>query len=515
MNHPTPKGSQPPGKRNRYFKHKYVTANDFRLEQSYGIQRRHLINRTALGWGVVAGFELQHGEPLPEGHLLSGPGLALDQHGRELHLAQERLLAGADFLLLEGLVELARHAREELNSDQRAKLRRPCLLQAHYAEQGVDKVRFGDNCDCGDDEWNHVQETVVFSLIPLPKEGGVDLNRCPGCACCDGDNHGDNHGDNPGRKPEREARAHDRGPHACLCEWVEHRPLPPQHAELCNWRGTLVALHDPVPLGLVTIGFDSCGNALIVSLDNDCAPRKLVKNNDLLFDLIRGCDLTHIAAISWGDWHRRREPVPWPEFVRWFPRPLEESDADQTLQSGQGRGHKFDQVQAGKIDYVPHRGKPGHDAWCHDWKKHPPVATKFQVEFSGPVRVETLSEDVITFTIHVPDERSGWLEPVRVPILRLAPDAPREGDPEGSTRRVTIEVSGDWADDEIWDRNTLVRHARARAEIEIRGDYIIDCKGQALDANAVGLRPAPSGNGSPGGNYLSVFHIVPGELSKA
>ena len=38
-----------------------------------------------------------------------------------------------------------------------------------------------------------------------------------------------------------------------------------------------------------------------------CGPRRLVKRNDLLFDLIRGCDLTRISAIGWRDWHRGRE----------------------------------------------------------------------------------------------------------------------------------------------------------------------------------------------------------------
>ena len=45
-------------------------------------------------------------------------------------------------------------------------------------------------------------------------------------------------------------------------------------------------------------------------------------------------------------------------------------------------------------------------------------------------------------------------------------------------------------------------------EIEVRGDFIVDCNGQTVDANAVGLSPAPTGNGTPGGTFLSSFHVT-------
>jgi len=44
-------------------------------------------------------------------------------------------------------------------------------------------------------------------------------------------------------------------------------------------------------------------------------------------------------------------------------------------------------------------------------------------------------------------------------------------------------------------------------EIEVRGDFIIDCNGQAVDANAVGLSPGPTGNGTPGGTFVSRFKV--------
>jgi hypothetical protein len=55
----------------------------------------------------------------------------------------------------------------------------------------------------------------------------------------------------------------------------------------------------------------------------------------------------------------------------------------------------------------------------------------------------------------------------------------------------------------------VFRDEVSRVEIEVRGDYIVDCNGQAVDANPVGLRAAPSGNGTPGGTYVSTFSVAP------
>ena len=45
-------------------------------------------------------------------------------------------------------------------------------------------------------------------------------------------------------------------------------------------------------------------------------------------------------------------------------------------------------------------------------------------------------------------------------------------------------------------------------EIEIRGDLILDCSGQPVDANSIGLQAAPTGNGTPGGTYFSTFKVM-------
>ena len=470
-----------PGKRNRYFKNKYITASDFRLEQEYGIARRRLLSRAALGWGVVAGLDLESATPVPlptpspgpvpASALLCRSGLALDRHGRELYLPGDITLAGSDCLLLGGFFELAQRLKAGMEAPPAQGL--PALLQIHYAERGTDRVRTSESCNCGENEFGHVQETVVFSLQPLPQGCPDNESPCQGCQCHFGAGQPGPDGSPP--PPDGSASPHDRGPHACLCEWVAARALPHDEADLCNWNGTLVAKNDGVALACVTLFFDACGHARIGPVTDQCRVRRLVKNNDLLHDLIRGCDLTRIDQTSWFKWHRSKDSMSWSDFAAFFPEPPElQERGRQDEQSGD-----------------------------------PAVPTRFAFGFSAPVRVVTLQRDAVAITFYVPDDRSGWLGPVRMPITRLIPDAPLPGDPEGSTRRVTVEVSRAWARDEIWTRTALIRPARSRAEIEVRGDFIIDCKGQALDANAVGLRPAPSGNGSPGGTYLSTFYISP------
>jgi hypothetical protein len=52
-------------------------------------------------------------------------------------------------------------------------------------------------------------------------------------------------------------------------------------------------------------------------------------------------------------------------------------------------------------------------------------------------------------------------------------------------------------------------------EFEVRGDLIVDCNGQTVDANSFGLCPAPSGNATAGGTLLSTFKVEPArEMSR-
>jgi hypothetical protein len=67
-----------------------------------------------------------------------------------------------------------------------------------------------------------------------------------------------------------------------------------------------------------------------------------------------------------------------------------------------------------------------------------------------------------------------------------------------------------WVKDEVQKGGeSWLGERRFRIEIEVYGDFILDCHGQAVDANPVGLRAAPTGNGTPGGTYRSNFRVEP------
>ncbi|OCN02804.1 hypothetical protein A7X67_02810 [Clostridium sp. W14A] len=70
--------------RNRYEKGMLLTAEDQEQQQAYHVEKRRLLNRLAIGSGVVNGFSLGTDD---DGTVLTiGAGLALDFAGREIYL---------------------------------------------------------------------------------------------------------------------------------------------------------------------------------------------------------------------------------------------------------------------------------------------------------------------------------------------------------------------------------------------------------------------------------------------
>jgi hypothetical protein len=80
--------------RNHYFHGKMLSVRDLADEQKYFNQKRWLINRMVLGWGIVCGLDVA----LENGCLVVGPGLALDCCGHELLVCEPRRLKAARFI---------------------------------------------------------------------------------------------------------------------------------------------------------------------------------------------------------------------------------------------------------------------------------------------------------------------------------------------------------------------------------------------------------------------------------
>jgi hypothetical protein len=216
-------------------------------------------------------------------------------------------------------------------------------------------------------------------------------------------------------------------------------------------------LANGIPLARVGLRWNECGAPEFTAILDDWGPRRLVKRNDLLFDLIRGCDLTRISEISWKSWHRRPELVDWTEFAAYF-------------EAGTGK--------------------------------------EFTVTFSGPVQRATVTVDCFAMSVVVADS-SGWGEPRRVPLADVRLSEPDPRDPTGSTRSATLVFDAEWLADELarTKKHSLFSRGPSLVEIEVRSGFILDLWGQAVDGSPIGAQPAPTGNGSPGGRFLSPFRV--------
>jgi hypothetical protein len=455
----------PSGLRNNYFSGKRITADSFRVEQDYQIERRRLLNRAIHGWGVVYGYAVR--ESRVAGRLAIGAGLALDPMGRELAQPDSMVLAFDDVLLFdERGTRITRPKHRKRDDGWNEGFENECwLLAVHYAEQSVSPQSLPDPCACERREWDHVCETVRYSLQRIPCDACCEPQDCElDCECHHGpccrnlDDRATEH--RPAEPSEPACEPASRGGCRCLCDHLTCLEIDGECPELCAIEepcggNVRLDLDHRVPLACVRLARDECDELVFDPCIEDCGPRRLVKRNDLLFDLIRGCDLTRISAISWADWHRN--DVSFDNFMQFF---------------------------------EPTSNELG-------------TRTKFTVHFSKPVQAKTVKADCFTITAAFHEREGGWREVLHVPIVDVHIEPQN-----GLVTWATFVVRSRFIKDAICGAETRFDAYGATVEIHIHGDYILDCNGQAVDANAVGLRPAPSGNGTPGGTFISVFKIL-------
>lgn len=451
------------GRRNRFYSRKRITPDTWSVEQDYQQQRRRLLNRAIHGWGVVYGFPLD----LLEDDACSGDGgkrlgvgagFALDPCGRELLQVDKLPVQVADCLAFDrkgGYLEPPEQPRgaREPNFPWPPEREKLCfLLQAHYAERLISPVALRDPCQCEGQEWDQVCETVRYSLTPIDcaqccRDDGCELEcKCTRGPCC----------------PESDHKPTPRGGCGCLCQHLLELDPTPECCSLTTvGKGLRVDLSQGVPLACVRLGRDRCGDWTFSEVADVCGPRRLVKRNDLLFDLIRGCDLTRISSISWSDWHRNK---------------------------------------SGIVGFDAFKSKFGTETSAGSDQNR----TEFWIEFSGLVDVATIKPDCFTMTLIARDDYDGWGRTLRVPIVGVEID---EAGHEGYSTRACILVDANWVGG-AFDRNSVFSSGITRFEIAVRGDYLLDCNGQMVDANARGLQAAPTGNGTPGDTFYSTFLIA-------
>jgi hypothetical protein len=462
-----------PSERNRYFRDKRLTVADFELEQGYLIERRRLINRAMLGWGVVEGFAI---DPRAAGVAI-GPGMALDRRGRELVACDTVELSAPGDLLWLDKGECGWSAGDPpAEPDEKEQRPGHYLLRAHYAESWVDGVRIDDDCGSARCEGNHVCETVVYSLTPIQLcPPGV-----PNCPCEKDDNDRDKDAPRWSQEPPANGDphvvdVHDRGPHDQLADWslARHHPGMCARAHLTRVGHLHVALDDGVPLACVAIAF-TCGKAHIAAPIDDHGSRRLAYPNNALFDLIRGCDLTRIQDVGWHRWlpHDRRR-VPFDKFAAMFVAPPRASVGPK--------------VKKGRT-------------------RRPPVDTKFWVTFSGPVQTRSLTPDVIAITIVQRDTNEDVGTMYRVPVEAIAIAEPTGDDPGDTTRAFRPLVAARFWEGEINPDNSSGFEGETLVEIELRTGFMVDARGQEV---AGGGRFVPTDGCTPGGRFLSSFVVLP------
>ncbi|HEX6285709.1 MAG TPA: hypothetical protein VFZ71_12575 [Pyrinomonadaceae bacterium] len=461
------------GLRNKYFEGKRLTADSFRIEQKYAIERRRLLNRAIHGWGVVYGFGIvshtpQEGCPdPPPGGLRINAGLALDQCGREL-LETGRGIKIPDLIIFDKDGKRIEFKDADLNS-------KCWLLQVHYAEQDTGSIVIEDSCRCKYHEWDHTCETVRYSLKPIDCDECCDRWDCEldcDCGtgrCCGGGRRYDKSNYSDRRPREEEEKRQPRGGCRCICDHLIGLNPGAGCNHLCEIEepcgNVRVDIVNGVPLACIEIVRDADYCPIFGDEVEDCGPRRLVKRNDLLFDLIRGCDLTRISDFGWKDWHRADDPIPFSAF----------SDAFGSTE-----------IKPGQV-----------------------VSEKFWVRFSRPVRANTLRADCFAMSVLHREREGGWWTASRVPITGVDTSdfGPEPGDPPGHVRGAAIVVRGKWLKDAVRGSETIFLGASTRVEFEVRGDLIVDCNGQTVDANSFGFVRTPTGNDTLGGTFLSTFRV--------
>ena len=136
--------------RNNYFHGKMLSARDLAAEQEYLNEKRWLINRMILGWGVVCGLDVC----LENGCLVVRPGLALDCCGREL-------------LVCEPAMVDAGKIAEELGVDPSGKYEPiPWVLCLEYRECRTEPVKLPPSRDQKEPgrEYNRIRDDYRLSI---------------------------------------------------------------------------------------------------------------------------------------------------------------------------------------------------------------------------------------------------------------------------------------------------------------------------------------------------------------
>jgi hypothetical protein len=469
----------PQFERNNYFYGKQFTVRDLLQEQSYFNDKRYLINRMVLGWGVVCGLDV-YWDPRSRKVVVT-PGMALDCCGREIVVCEDKRLS---------------FDKDDddccLQDDQRPEGKFVlCLEYDECHSEPVDLPPAG--CDeKGKREYNRIRETFKLRLKPwdeaCPKEPPKEV-ECPDYYKHDAIDGG----------PYPPPSCKSPNVHQFLCGKLKHCPecegcdcvilatitFPPkqgggyqdpkqggyqdpkqggyQDPKQGGYQDpTQSGYQDPKQGGYQDPkqggGYQDPkqGGGYPDPTVDPCTNRKFVYNNTLLYDLIN-CyhgDLPHIVDFSWRE----------------YAYPNREMTFDVFLQMiNEGVTVYFDQD------------------------------------------MDDASLNIHTFMIAYLYRETGTGTYLRkqIPVESIRPGK------IGDCYTVTLRARPDWIKDELETPNSELRadtryEPGVDVEIILRGSRIWSTNGKGLDGEYLADK-LPTGNGTQGGDFVDWFRVIPSE----
>jgi hypothetical protein len=248
-------GSGPFTRENYYFG-KLLTAQALQGEQHYLNEKRRLINRYGIGWGVLCGLKVIPDCNNPCGGVIVQPGLALDQNGNEIIVCEPRFIN-----LNSACKTKEKNNAEDPSEPQAQKLY--ILLCYKECPSNPSPIPV-DNCGTSEDkcEYNRTKETFEIKIVCEKPDESADELPCE-LRCTD----------NPFPFVIEECPPRHQGcviTLACIC-YIENTPIQ------------------------------------VHQIDN-VTYRKLAFSNDILYAMIR-C-LGEEAHQAKGDHHDRRQHIP-------------------------------------------------------------------------------------------------------------------------------------------------------------------------------------------------------------
>ena len=282
--------------RNNYFYGKQFTVRDLIQEQSYFNDKRHLVNRMVLGWGVVCGLDVRWEQE--KRVFVVDAGMAIDCCGREIIICEPQTVEFKDY------DSHCRTVQEYKDVEHKFVL---CLEYDECKSEPVHLQPVG--CDDKErTEYNRVRDGYKLRIKrwddACPKQPYDHI------ACLNRFKH-----DIGTQEPES---------HTCETETIHHylcrklkKGCPECEGCDCVVLGTIylkavdAGNYNPpagYPPEQQEEGYKQCGydttQSIEVRLDT-CTDRRFVYSNSLLYDLIycHHGDLPHIVDFNW------RQPV--------------------------------------------------------------------------------------------------------------------------------------------------------------------------------------------------------------